>query len=108
MTRSVEIPEEALAEAMDAYYSEGQYGREADRESMRAALKAFASYLNRGRVVQDEAIVTKSDAEPRIIWHQTGLGELHDRTTCSVAKCGREALGSWLRGTHAAREDADL
>jgi Arc/MetJ family transcription regulator len=45
MTRPVEIPDEALAEAMDAYYSEGQYGREAVEESMRAALVAARPYL---------------------------------------------------------------
>lgn len=45
MTRSVEIPDEALAEAMDAYYSEGQYGREAVGVAMRAALVAARPYL---------------------------------------------------------------
>ena len=56
MTRSVEIPDEALAEAMDAYYSEGQYAREAVEESMRAALVAARPYLMPTREVLAGAI----------------------------------------------------
>lgn len=38
--RSSRVSDEVLAEAMDAYYREGLYGREANEESMRAALEA--------------------------------------------------------------------
>ena len=44
-----DIPDHVLAEAMDAYYSEGQYGREANEESMRAALEAAYPLLPKPR-----------------------------------------------------------
>ncbi|MFI6681854.1 hypothetical protein [Kribbella sp. NPDC050470] len=64
----VRVSDEVLAEAMDAYYREGGYGREANEEAMRAALEAALALLNGSGV--DSSLHTCPGCGVKVVGHE--------------------------------------